>query len=169
MRSSRTSRTLVSLGLLWLAAAGAGRSVAGRAGDVRVESFRLLNEGVSAYNRGLYAEAVEKLGRSTAIALNSFRAHYYYGLALSATRQYPEAIEMLTVALDLNPVDLRSLVALGDARLKLGDVNEARAGYVQALKLRPAFPPARGGRHRGFPVRRGRGRGARGSATRIRR
>ncbi len=150
MRSSRTSRTLVSLGLLWLAAAGAGRSVAGRAGDVRVESFRLLNEGVSAYNRGLYDEAVEKLRQSTSIALNSFRAHYYFGLALSASRQYQEAVEILTVALDLNPVDIRSLVALGDAHLKLGDANEARAGYVQALKLRPAFPPALDGLGRSY-------------------
>ena len=143
MRSSRTSRTLVSLGLLWLAAAGAGRSVAGRAGDVRVESFRLLNEGVSAYNRGLYDEAVEKLRQSSSIALNSFRAHYYYGLALSATRQYTEAVEILTVALDLNPEDFRTMVAVGDAHLKLGDVNEAR-GYNRWVESGPENPALRG-------------------------
>ncbi len=142
MRSTRIRRTLVLLGLLWLATAGSDRALAGRAGDVRVESFRLLNEGVSAYNRGLYDEAVEKLRQSTAIALNSFRAHYYYGLALSATRRYTEAIEWLTVGLDLNPEDLRTLVALGHAHLKLGDVNESRARYLLALKVRSAYPPA---------------------------
>ena len=150
MRSTRTRRTLISLGLLWLATAGTDLSLAGRAGDVRVESFRLLNEGVSAYNRGRYDEAVEKLRRSTSIALNSFRAHYYYGLALSATRQYTEAVEMLTVALDLNPVDFRTLVAVGDAHLRLGDVNESRASYVLALKLRPAYPPALDGLGRSY-------------------
>jgi tetratricopeptide (TPR) repeat protein len=150
MRSTRTRRTLVLLSLLWLASAGTDRSLAGRAGDVRVESFRLLNEGVSAYNQGLYDDAVEKLRQSSSMALNSFRAHFYYGLALSATRQYTESVEILTVALDLNPDDFRTMVAIGDAHLKLGDVNEARAGYVLALKLRPAYPPALDGLARSY-------------------
>jgi tetratricopeptide (TPR) repeat protein len=125
-------------------------AVAGRAADVRVEAFKLLNEGVSAYNRGLYDEAVEKLERCTAIALNSFRAHYYYGLALSAARRYEEAVESLDVALDLGPRDLQALIALGNAQLKLGDVDEARAGYARALKLRPAHAPALDGMGRTY-------------------
>lgn len=149
MTWTRTIRICLSLGLLLqLAAVVPGR--AGRAGEVRVESFRLLNEGVSAYNRGLYDEAVDRLRRSTAIALSSFRAHYYLGLSLNATREYREAIEVLTVALDLNPGDLRTLVGLGDAHLKLGDVGEARASYVLALKVRPAYPPALDGLARSY-------------------
>ena len=150
MASTGTSRIFLSAGLLLLAATFAERSLAGRANEVRVESFRLLNEGVSAYNRGLYEEAVDRLRRSTAIALSSFRAHYYLGLSLNATREYREAIEILTVALDLNPGDLRTLVGLGDAQLKLGDVGESRANYVLALKIRPAYPPALDGLARSY-------------------
>ena len=145
-----TTRTLLTAALLLSAATVGGRSLAGRAAEVRVESFQLLNEGVSAYNRGLYDEAVDRLRRSTAIALNSFRAHYYLGLSLNATREYREAIEILTVALDLNPGDLRTLVGLGDAQLKLGDIGESRANYVLALKIRPAYPPALDGLARSY-------------------
>ena len=141
MRPIAKTRILVAAGLL-LAVLAQHPTLAGRAGDVRVEAFELLNEGVSAYNRGLYDEAVESLGRCAAIALNSFRAHYYYGLALSASRRYVEAVETLNVALDLEPEDLQALVALGNAQLKLGDIDEARAGYARALKLRPAHAPA---------------------------
>jgi hypothetical protein len=87
MRPIAKTRILVAAGLLF-AVLAQHPGVAGRAGDVRVEAFELLNEGASAYNRGLYDEAVEKLGRCSAIALNSFRAYYYYGLALSASRRY---------------------------------------------------------------------------------
>ena len=51
-----------------------GSILAGNAVVVRVDSFRLLNEGVTAYKRGSYAEAVEKLQQSASMALNSFRA-----------------------------------------------------------------------------------------------
>jgi tetratricopeptide (TPR) repeat protein len=142
-------RVLSAAGLL-LALLAPPPTLAGRAGDVRVEAFRLLNEGVSAYSRGLYDEAVDRLGRCAGIALNSFRAHYYYGLALSASRRYVEAIEALNVALDLEPQDLQALVALGNAHLKLGDVDEARAGYARALKLRPAHAPALDGMARTY-------------------
>jgi tetratricopeptide (TPR) repeat protein len=149
MRLIARTRPLGVAGLL-LAVLAQHPTVAGRAGDVRVEAFELLNEGVSAYNRGLYDEAVDKLGRCAAIALNSFRAYYYYGLALSASRRYDDAVEMLEVALDLEPEDLQALVALGNAQLKLGDIDEARAGYARALKLRPAYAPALDGTARTY-------------------
>ena len=45
-------------------------------------------QGVSAFNRGEYPTAVSKLRECASIALNSFRAHYYLGLALIGERQY---------------------------------------------------------------------------------
>jgi tetratricopeptide (TPR) repeat protein len=128
-------------------------ALAGRAGDVRLEAFQLLNEGVSAYSRGNPQEAVDKLGRCVALSLNSFRAHYYYGLALSAVRRHAEAVEVLTFALDLEPEDLQALVALGHAELARGDVDEARAGYARALKIRLDYAPALDGLARSYEAR----------------
>ncbi len=115
---------------------------AGKAGEVRAEAFRLLNQGVSAYRKGRFAEAAEKLARASSMALNSFRAHYYLGLALIGDRRYDEAIIALDIALDLDPNHLQSHVAKGDARLKQGDLDESKASYFLALKLRPEFAPA---------------------------
>jgi tetratricopeptide (TPR) repeat protein len=131
-----------TLSIALIVAAIAPAALAGRAGEVRVRSFELLNQGVSAYRRGDYAAAVEKLERSSAMALNSFRAYYYLGLALIGDRRYEESIAALTVATDLDPNHLQGIVALGDAFLKHGDLVEAHAAFYRALKLRPEFPPA---------------------------
>jgi len=127
------------------AAALAGSTSIAPAGDaakVREEAFRLLNEGVSAYTKGDYDTAEDRLARASAIALNNFRAYLYHGLALSRLGRYPEALTALEIALDLEPNHLQGLVAVGDAHLALGDVDEARAAYYRALKERSEFPAA---------------------------
>ncbi len=142
MRRKQARFRIALAALLAIAASAPSTLRAEPAGKVRTRSFELLNEGVAAYNRGEYALAVEKLQASAAMALNSFRAYYFLGLALTGQRDYPGAIESLEVALDLDPNHLQSLVALGDAQLKLGDVGEARAAYYRAIKLRAGYAPA---------------------------
>jgi tetratricopeptide (TPR) repeat protein len=115
---------------------------AGRAADVRRRAYALLNEGVAAYKNGDFPVAVAKLRESSSLALNSFRAYFYLGLALVADRRYGEAVEALGIALDLDPSHLQSLVALGDAQWMLGDLAEADAAYFRALKLRPEYADA---------------------------
>ncbi len=112
------------------------------AAQVRVDSFRLLNEGVAAYNRGRYAEAVDKLRQSSAVALNSFRAYYFLGLALIGDQRYEEALDALEIALELDPFHLHSLVAAGNAHLKMGQIDDSIASYYRALKLRAEYPNA---------------------------
>jgi len=112
------------------------------ADKVRQDAFELLNEGVAAVNRGDYRTAVEKLERCASMALNSFRAHYYLGVALIGDRRHADAIAALRIALDLDPSHLQAHVAVGDAFLNLGDTDEALAEYYRALKLRPEFPQA---------------------------
>ncbi len=138
------------MGRWWrvLGALGAGAVLlgsaaeAGRAADVRRRAYDLLNEGVAAYKNGDFPVAVDKLRESSSLALNSFRAYFYLGLALAADRRYTEAVESLNVALDLDPSHLQSLVALGDAQWKLGDLDEADAAYFRGLKLRPEYADA---------------------------
>ena len=110
--------------------------------EVRVESVRLLDQGISAYNRGDFPAAVESLRKSAGLALNSFRAHYYLGLALAADRRLNDAVDALEIALDLEPANVQALVAMGDARLGQGDPDEAAASFARALKLRSEFPAA---------------------------
>jgi tetratricopeptide (TPR) repeat protein len=115
---------------------------AGKAGEVRAESFRQLGEGAALVNRGEYRKAVEILRAVTNTALNSYRAWYFLGLALLGDRRPTEAVDALRVALDLDPNQLQAHVAFGDAYLQIGDLVEAEAAYYRALKLRPDFPAA---------------------------
>jgi len=115
---------------------------AGKAGDVRKNAFKLLNEGVAAYNRGDYRAAIEPLQKVAATSLNSFPANFYLGLSFAADRRYTEAVEAFKVALDLDPNHLQANVAIGDAWLALGDTDEALPYYVLAGKLRPEYAAA---------------------------
>lgn len=141
-------RIFVTLSVVLTAALAPAR--ADLAGEVRVRSFEQLNQGVAAYNRGEFRAAVEHLRKSSELALSSFRAHYYLGLALIGAREYTEALTAIQIALDLEPKHLQALVALGDAHLKLGDLGEARAAYYRALKLRAEFAPALDGLARAY-------------------
>lgn len=115
---------------------------AGDAGKVRTESFELLNQGVNAYKKGHYDDAIERLTRASNMALNNFRIYFYLGLALNGGREYQRALDALAVALDLDPDHLQANVAVGDAWLKLGDLAEAQAAYTLSLKLRPEYAAA---------------------------
>jgi tetratricopeptide (TPR) repeat protein len=125
-----------------LAASSLPVALAAPADQVRQESFSLLNEGVAALKRGDYKTAVEKLERCAAMALSSFRAHYYLGVALNGDRRYADAVDALKIALDLDPTHLQAHTELGDAYLLMGDTDEAEAEYYRALKLRPEYPQA---------------------------
>jgi tetratricopeptide (TPR) repeat protein len=134
----RTALALITL----IAATAATELHAGKAGQVRKDAFKLLNEGVAAYNRADYRAAIIPLQRAAAMSLNSFPAHHYLGLALAGDRRYAEAVEAYTIALDLDPNHLQANVSMGDAWLAQGDTDEAQPYYVKAGKLRPEYAAA---------------------------
>jgi len=129
-------------GVLALIAGLSAPAWAGRAIEVRKEAFTLLNEGVSAYNRGDYKAAIDALTKASNMSLNSFRTYYFLGLALTGDRRYADAGQALSVALDLDPSHLQANVASGDALLLQGNVDEASPFYYRALKLRAEYPGA---------------------------
>ena len=115
---------------------------AGTANQVRKDAFRLLNEGVAAYNRAAYREAIPPLTQAASMSLNSFRAYYFLGLSLAGDRRYADAIEAYKIALDLDPDHLQANVSNADAWLAQGDADEANPFYTRALKLRAEYAPA---------------------------
>ena len=127
---------------LALASALAAPAWAGRAIEVRKQAFVLLNEGVAAYNKGDYKASVDALKQASNMSLNSFRTYYFLGLALTGDRRYAEAVEALSVALDLDPSHIQANVASGDALLLQGNIDEASPFYYRALKLRAEYPGA---------------------------
>ncbi len=113
-----------------------------KADEVRQLSFDLISKGRTSYKNGEYEKAAEQLKKASHMALNSFLAHYYYGLSLYALRRYSEAIEPLKIALELNPKHTQAHIALGNTYLKIGDHEEAYAEYYRILEINKAYAPA---------------------------
>lgn len=135
-------QSLVFAALLALASAGQAHAEVSRSQELRASVFKDLTDGIQAYKEGRPKDAIPLLERAADIALNSFRAYHYLGLAYFADRQYRKALEPQEVALELDPVSLPAHVALGDCHLKLGDPGEALAEYHRALALQEDYAPA---------------------------
>lgn len=139
MLKRRIQKAFIALSLFSFLLSGAS---AEKADEVRKNSFELISKGRTSYKRGEYEKAAEQLGKASHMALNSFLAHYYYGLSLFALRRYSEAVEPLKIALDLNPKHTQTHIALGDTYLKIGDHEEAYAEYYRIFEINKAYAPA---------------------------
>jgi tetratricopeptide (TPR) repeat protein len=127
-----------------LAALPGGPSFAAvsRSQQLKAETFERMNKGIKAVRNGEAKAAIDLLSQVSNVALNSFRAFYYLGVAYKADRQYSKAIEPLNFALDLDPTHLQAHVELGDCYLKRGDMGEALAEYHRALSIQNGYAPA---------------------------
>jgi tetratricopeptide (TPR) repeat protein len=121
---------------------GAPRAEVSRSQEVRARVFKMLNDGIQAVKEGRPKDAIPLLDQASRIALNSFRAYFYLGVAYKDDRQYLKAVEPLQVALELDPVNLQARVTLGDCYLKRGDPAEALAEYHRALEQQSDYAPA---------------------------
>jgi len=147
MQPSLACRSLVGFLFILLcpAAPGIAPTLAITALAARNTAFKLQSEAMRLYKEGDYRKAIELLEQVTNLSLNSFLAQYYLGLALSADRQYAEAVDPLKTALELEPGHIQAHIALGDCYLKMGDLGEARAEYLRALGLQDTYAPAHDG------------------------
>lgn len=141
-------RRIAPIVLLLCVAAAPGSGVppaeaaVSRSQQLKAESFDKLSRGIKAVRDGEPRLAVELLEDVARVALNSFRAHYYLGLAYKADRQYLRAVDPLSFALDLDPTHMQAHVDLGDCYLKRGDIGQALAEYQRAIEIQAAFAPA---------------------------
>ena len=68
-------------------------------GENPTEFAACQTRGLEHFNRGEYPKAIEWYARATRLRFRSFYAHYYRGLAYSATGAYQSALEDLKEAL----------------------------------------------------------------------
>lgn len=141
-RSTSSVPLLAALCLLASGASGTTQGAVSRSQQLKAETFDRMSKGIKAVKEGDPKGAIELLEEVARVALNSFRAHYYLGMAYKADRQYLKAIDSLSFALDLDPAHMQAHVDLGDCYLKRGDTGEALAEYHRALEIQKAFAPA---------------------------
>jgi tetratricopeptide (TPR) repeat protein len=109
---------------------------------VRRQFMERLGSGARALDQGNAVAAVEDLCWSARRGLNSHRAHFLCGVALTQARQPDEAISHLELASELDKDHLPTWIALGDAYLSAGRVDRSRGAYYKALELRTDYAPA---------------------------
>jgi tetratricopeptide (TPR) repeat protein len=141
-RSTASRAALLAVVLLTLPAGAAPRAEVSRSQELRARVFKMLNDGIQAVKEGRPKDAIPLLEQASNIALNSFRAYFYLGVAYKADRQYQKAVEPLQIALELDPVNLQARVTLADCYLKRGDPAEALAEYHRALAQQGDYAPA---------------------------
>jgi len=125
-----------------LAAPASSASELSHSQELKAKTFSILSEGIGAYRKGEAKKAIELLLQVTSVALNSFRAYFYLGLAYKLDRQFAKAIEPISFALELDPTNMQAHVDLGDCYLHRGDTEEALAEYHRALSVQQTFAPA---------------------------
>ena len=89
---------------------------------------------------GHYQEAIHRLSQLMLVAADDARVVGEYGKTLTQMGRAQDALDFLTRARQLDPGDWSICSALGVAYDELGDQNQARAAYEQALKLKPDEP-----------------------------
>jgi len=141
-RSTAARTALLAAVLLALPAGASPRADVSRSQELKARVFKMLNDGIQAVKEGRSKDAIKLLEQASNIALNSFRAYFYLGVAYKADRQYQKAVEPLQVALELDPVNLQARVTLADCYLKRGDPAEALAEYHRALAQQGDYAPA---------------------------
>jgi tetratricopeptide (TPR) repeat protein len=134
-----TSRAALAL-LVTLAACLTPR--AEEAPKVRQLFMERLGAGARALDQGNALAAVEHLCWSASRGLNSHRAHFLCGIALTQARRPNEAISHLELASELDSDHLSTWIALGDAYLSAGRIDRSRGAYYKALELRTDYAPA---------------------------
>lgn len=89
---------------------------------------------------GHYDDAIHTLSQLMLVASDDPRVVGEYGKTLAEKGRAQEAIQFLTRATELQPLDWTLYSALGVAYDEAGDQNAARQAYDHALALKPAEP-----------------------------
>ncbi len=97
---------------------------------------------LAAYQRGDWTEAERVCRAVLAVKADYFDALHLLGVVAGRTRRAPEAVELLSSAVSVNPNNAEAYNHLGVALGKLRRHAEALASYDRAIALKPDYADA---------------------------
>jgi tetratricopeptide (TPR) repeat protein len=101
------------------------------------------NLGIALAQSGRLPEAIAHLERATRLGPAYVEGENNLAIALAQSGRLPEAIVHFDRMVQLRPDNVQFRFNLGNALAQLGRLPEAAAQYAEALRLDPAFAPAR--------------------------
>lgn len=116
---------------------------------IRIDSTRyeaLYNKGYFLQETGRYEEALRAYEAINRHVPSFYNAYYNQGfIYLEYLEDYPQAVEMFSKVVGINPLNAKAFYNRGLAYERNGETADALADYNQALQLKPDFDlPARG-------------------------
>lgn len=99
--------------------------------------------GLAALQAGQVDRAIEILGAVAVAEPSNAEAHQCLGVAHAQKRQWEQSLAALTRAVRLAPGDARARYNLGEVYRQMGRTADARQEYLGALRIDPAYTPAR--------------------------
>jgi len=110
--------------------------------DARLQE--LFDQAIALHQRGELHAAERLYQRVLLMEPASFAPRHMLGVIRYQQGQYPQAMEQITAALELNPNIPDAWTNLGNVQMAAGRAEEALASYRKALALSPANPALAG-------------------------
>jgi tetratricopeptide (TPR) repeat protein len=103
------------------------------------QSPSMFSQGNAFYDRGKYAQALERYNKAIELNPSSEAAYANKGSALRMLRRYPEALMALDKAIALNPDDVWAYDERGSVYSNEGKYDQAIVAYDEALERDPKY------------------------------
>ncbi len=107
--------------------------------EIAKERFR---EGIEAFMRKSYSDAVELLGQASYLDSSIPTYYFYMGLALEKEKRYRESEKAFRQALKIDPFNADYLAELGHIYLKLNLPLRAKSSFETAIRYNPSHKKA---------------------------
>src|SRR6266480_5636392 len=113
---------------------------------VRVGRWEYNRRGRTAFNKGLYDEAISNYTKAIKLSPHYARAYYNRALAYFKKDKFDIAISDYSKAIELKPTDYMGYDARGTVYERMGHDEEAIRDYNRAIQLNSTFPDSYLGR-----------------------
>lgn len=97
------------------------------------------------YCRMMWDQAEVNFKKALALDFGLQEAHYNLALLYQRQRRFREALPFFKQVVLINPNDWESFLRMGQCTAELGNLTDAEAFYVEALRLKPGLLEAAGG------------------------
>jgi Flp pilus assembly protein TadD len=111
--------------------------------EVRATAENFVSDGVSSYQSGNYAEAVNSWQEAIELIPGDAEVHNFVGIAHHKLGEYDKAIQQFTIATELDSTYFEAFNNLGYMQFLKEDYDNALLSFQKSLAINPNYDPAK--------------------------